>query len=166
MSFIASLPMHPLLVHIPVVIIPLAVIGVLLIVVHPAWMKPYGFIVAALAGVGFFGALLAASTGEDLQETLSRTGQTVSPALRDHVEMGDSVQAFAGVFFLFTAAWVAFAWWRRRVGEERATATAKRPQVLHVVLSVLVVVSGVAATWSVVAAGHSGATSVWEHTKP
>jgi uncharacterized membrane protein len=166
MSFIASLPMHPLLVHIPVVLVPLAVIGALLILVHPAWMKPYGFIVVALAGAGFLGAMLAASTGEDLQETLESSGQTISATLRDHVEMGDGVQAFAGVFFLVTAAWVGFAWWRRRVGEEKATATVKQPKLLNIILSVLVVLGGVAATWSVTAAGHSGATSVWEKTKP
>ena len=77
-----------------------------------------------------------------------------------------SLYLMAGVFFLVTLAWVGFAWWRRRVGEEKAAAVAKKPQLLNVVLSVLVVLGGVAATWSVTAAGHSGATSVWEKTKP
>ena len=38
----------------------------------------------------------------------------------------------------------------------------KKPKLVNVILAVLVVVSGVAATASITVTGHSGAKSVWE----
>jgi uncharacterized membrane protein len=158
----ASLPMHPLLVHIPVVLIPLAAIGVLAIAIRPRWMATFGWLVAGLAGVGFIGTLLAANTGEELMDTLRESGQRISSTLDDHAEMGDSAQAATGVFFLLVLAWVVFAWWRRRKGEEAATATVRKPRVIAGVLCAIAIVGGVLATASVTVTGHSGATSVWE----
>jgi uncharacterized membrane protein len=156
---------HPLFVHIPVVLVPLAAIGAILVAVRPAWLQRYGIIVAALAGIGMIGSALAANTGEQLQEQLLSRGQTPSAALDDHVELGNQVPIFAGIFFALMLAWVLFAWWRRRTGEETATAKVHKPKVVNLVLAVLVVVSGVVATVTVSQAGHTGARSVWEQKK-
>jgi len=162
---LGGLPAHPLLVHIPVVLIPLAALGALAIAVRPRWMRSFGWLIAAVSGVGLLGAIFAAQSGEAYKETLEAAGQTITSTLEDHAEMGDAAQGFAAVFFALVAVWVLFAWWRRRSGEEKVTAVVKRPKVIAVLLSVLVVVSGVAATASVTVTGHSGAKSVWESKK-
>jgi uncharacterized membrane protein len=156
---------HPLFVHIPVVLVPLAAIGVILVAIRPAWFQRYGVVVTILAGVGFLGSAFAANTGEQLQEQLLSTGQTPSAALDDHVELGNQVPIYAGIFFLLTLSWVLFAWWRRRKGDEAVTAKVRKPKAIHLVLGVLAVLSGVVATVTVTQAGHSGAKSVWQPKK-
>ena len=47
---IFGLPAHPLLVHIPVVLIPLCAAGAVWIVVWPSWRPRIGWIVVALSG--------------------------------------------------------------------------------------------------------------------
>ncbi|MDO8391565.1 MAG: hypothetical protein Q7V57_13880 [Actinomycetota bacterium] len=162
---IGGLPAHPLLVHIPVVLIPLAAIGVLVIALRPKLMSSYGWVMAGLSFVGFLGTLLAANSGEAYEEKLEGTGQTISGTLEDHAEMGDTAQAFGAVFFALVLVWVLFAWWRRRAGDEKVTAKVKKPKLIGIVLAVLVVVGGVAASVSVTLTGHSGAKSVWETKK-
>jgi len=165
-NIIGSLPTHPLLVHIPVAFVPLAALGVVVLAVRPSWLRTFGPLVAGFAAVGFVGAVLATSTGETLEDDLRSTGMALSDRLHDHTEMGDRVQVVAGIFLVLTLAWVLFAAWRRRVGDERATAKVRKPRLVALVLSVLVVASGAVATASVVAAGHSGASSVWEQSAP
>jgi uncharacterized membrane protein len=158
----ASLPNHPLLVHIPVVLVPLAALGAIAIAVRPKWMTHYGFLLLGTTAVGFVGAVLAAGTGEDLLEQFTNAGQTISPTLQHHVDMGDTARGVSGLFFLMVLLWVGFAWWRRRAGEEQAAAKVRRPKVLAAVLMVLAIGAGVAATTVITIAGHNGAKSVWE----
>lgn len=163
---LGGLPAHPLLVHVPVVLVPLAAIGVVAMAVRPTLLRTFGVFITALAGAGFIGALLAANSGEALEDSKRAAGETISATLRDHAEMGDAVQALAAVFFVLTLAWVLFSRWRCRVGEERATAVVRRPRLIAIVLAGLVVLSGAVATVSVTWTGHSGARSVWEKTSP
>ena len=162
MDTIGGLPAHPLVVHLPVVLIPLALIGVLLMIVRPSLLPKLGVPVTVLAGLGFLGSIVAASSGEELEEQFESAGETISGTLRDHAELGENVQWIAGVFFVLVLAWVLFAAWRRRAGEDHAVAKVRKPRIVHVTLAVLVAVSGVAATYAVYATGHSGAKSVWE----
>jgi hypothetical protein len=163
---------HPLLVHIPVVLIPVAAIGVIAIAIRPSWMRHYGPLVAGVAFVGFLGSVLAASTGEALEEEFEDAGQTISGTLADHIEMGDRVKIFAFLFLLATLAWVVVARRRRTSGSSADTsadgtpAAAGRGRHAVTALMVLALVTGGVATWSVTTTGHSGATSVWEQPEP
>jgi uncharacterized membrane protein len=163
---LGGLPAHPLLVHIPVALIPLAAIGTIVMALRPKLLRTFGPTVAGLAGVGFLGALLAANTGEELEEARQAAGETISAQLHDHAEMGDTVQIIAGLFFLLVLAWVLFNRWSTKVGAERATAVVRKPKLVGIVLAVLVVLAGVGATVSVTLTGHSGAKSVWEQSAP
>ena len=60
---LGGLPAHPLFVHLPVALVPLAAIGAVCMAVRPQWRQRFGVPVAIIAGVGFIGTLLAASTG-------------------------------------------------------------------------------------------------------
>jgi uncharacterized membrane protein len=157
-----GLPAHPLLVHLPVVLVPLAALGVVAMAIRPAWLKTIGWAVAGVAGTGFLGALVASGSGEALEDDLVASGQTIGGTLSDHAEMGETAPWVAGLFFALALAWVVFAWWRRRTGEEQAVAKVRKPGVVGAVLMVLALLSGAAATIAVVRTGHSGAESVWE----
>ena len=162
MLIAAALPTHPLLVHIPVVLVPLAAFGAIAIAARPKWMTHYGLLLLGTTAVGFVGAVLAAGTGEDLLEQFTNAGQTISPTLQRHVDMGDAARGVSGLFLLMVLLWVGFAWWRRRAGEEKAAAKVRRPKVLAAALMVLAIGAGVAATTVITIAGHNGAKSVWE----
>lgn len=161
-----DMPSHPLLVHIPVVLVPLAAIGVLLMALWPASRRSLGVVVPVLAALGAVGGILASSSGEALEDDYREAGQTISTTVRDHAELGETARLLSVLFLLAVLAWMLVARWVRRAGDERATAALKRPRAVVLSLAVLASVGGVAATVSVVQAGHSGASSVWEQPAP
>lgn len=158
-----GLPAHPLLVHLPVVLLPIAALGAILLVAFPRLLPRYGWLVLGFAGLGTIGAFLAAGSGETLQESLRASGKQPSPSLGRHTELGDQTRVMALVFTLVLAAFVVFAWWRRRVGEEKAVATTKKPKLVVGVLGAVLVVSAALSTWWIVETGHNGAKSTWEN---
>lgn len=166
MDTIGGLVAHPLLVHIPVVLVPLAMVGTVLMALRPGLRRSFGMVVVVLAGIGFVGALLASNSGESLEERYEASGQSISGTLADHAEMGETAPWIAGAFFVAVTAWVFFCRWRQRAGEERVTAAVKKPRAVAGALLALAVLTGAAASVSVVRTGHSGATSVWEDTAP
>lgn len=163
---LGGLPAHPLLVHVVVVLVPLAAIGMIVIALRPQWQRAYGPLVVGLAGVGFLGALFAAASGEELEEVRQSAGETISATLRDHAEMGDTAELLAGVFFLFVVLWFVVTRWSAHVGAERAAKSLRKPKAIAVALIALASLSGAIATYSVTVAGHNGAKSVWESDQP
>src|SRR6478735_2572517 len=101
-----GVPAHPLLVHLPVVCIPLATIGALALALRPKWRRPYGLVVIALAAIGAFGAQLATGSGESLQA--SRHVRD----LGDHPELGDLARNMAFVLLGLVVALCALDRWR------------------------------------------------------
>mgnify|MGYP000871685139 CR=1 FL=1 len=159
MNLLAAIPSHPLFVHVPVVLVPLAAIGAIAIAVRPRWMAAYGYPVAGLAGVGFVGALIAAHTGEELEESYQAAGQTIARLLHDHGELGETAESLALVFFVLAAAWVASAWWIRRGS---AVTNGRAVGWVGLALRILAPLAGIATTAVMIAAGHNGARAVWD----
>lgn len=169
MDTISGIPSHPLFVHIPAVLLPLAALGVLLMVARPAWNLRYRWAVLGVGALGTLGAILSANAGEGLAERLEAAGR--SETWESHAEAGGAAQTAAIVFVVLLAAYVLVPWWLNRKG---AATTASRsvatdvsvmssavPKWLGVGLSVLVVLSAIGSVITVIDAGHSGAKSVW-----
>ncbi len=161
-AIVAGMPMHPLLVHIPVAFVPLAALGALIVAARRQWLATYGWIVAALAALAFAGSLLAVNTGDSLTDTLRASGQTISTRLRDHAQMGDRVPWVVGLFLVVTLAWLLVARRHPRTSEPRATVGIRTPRAAIAALAVATVLCGAAATTAVLVTGHSGASSVWD----
>lgn len=153
MDSISGVPAHPLLVHIPVMCVPLAALGVLLLALRPGWRRHYGPVVVFLAGLGAIGGILAAGSGESLQE--SRRIRD----LGDHGDLGEMARNVAIVLFVLVVAWVALDRWRSHPRVQKVPAWATP---VLTVLCVLVSIGGVAA---VIAAGHSGAKRAWDEDR-
>ncbi len=188
MDELFGLPAHPLLVHIPVVIIPLALLAALL-ALWPRARRGAALVAAVLAFIGAVGAVLAVGAGEKLEDEVRETA-----IVEEHAEQGDRVElpalAFGALAIAGAAAVEATRRSRRRTedaatpttqptphaGEEPgrggATTTAAPPQAparavvpsagLAAALLALSVLAGAFATYTVVQAGHSGAESVWD----
>lgn len=154
---IAGIPAHPLVVHIPVVLIPL---GFLLTVVA-IWkrFRTQLLIAAAVAtGLGGIGALLAGNTGEGLQRAREGADRQL---VREHTQAGSQAQGGAGVFaavVIITAAEDVL----RRKG---LLAKVKVPKWAPSVLLAASVATGAVGTFMVYDAGHTGAKSVWNGVK-
>lgn len=162
MNTLGGLPAHPLMVHIPVALVPLVLLGVVAMALRGDWFERLWVAVSVVVGISLVGTFLASGSGEALEESIESSGQNMSAALRDHVEMGESAQGAVASLAVFFAVWVTLAWWRRRVGDEKAVAVLRRPALAHTVLSGIVVLAAIIATIVVYRVGHSGATSVWD----
>ena len=151
--FYASLPLHPLLVHIPVVLVPLLFAGTLAMAVRRSWVDRFGVLAGGLAIVAGLGTALASQSGESLQESVARTA-----AVHNHVELGDQAKAIIVVFLFALIGWTALNWWFARLADRRP---ASARTILTALMALSVVLGALATVW-VTRAGHSGATAVWD----
>ena len=137
-----GLPLHPLVVHGAVVLVPLAALGALA-VVFSSWVRSrYGWLTALAAVAGAGAVVMARISGEAFKEGLGVGGV----AVETHEMWGQLAPFPAVALALFLAAALLLenrsrpAWWA---------------------FAVLTALSAVAALALVVLTGHSGATAVW-----
>ena len=74
-DLINGLPVHPLVVHAVVVLLPLATLGTIALVVRPAWRRPYGPLLVAIAAVATVLIPVATSSGEALEKHVGDPGE-------------------------------------------------------------------------------------------
>jgi len=146
-----GLPLHPLVVHAVVVLLPLAALGVVALAVRPSWRGRYGGLVVLITALATAAIPLATSSGESLEHRVGDPGE--------HAELGDTLLWFA--LPLLIAA-VALVWLHRR--DTRPGGSRRTPRGLAVVVAVLAVVVAVANLVQVYRVGDSGAKAVWGNT--
>jgi uncharacterized membrane protein len=164
-----GVPAHPLLVHLPVVFVPLALLGAIAIAVVPRWRATFGWAVVATSFVGLLGAVLAANSGESLQARVDE-----SAALDEHIQLGESARLAAFVFFVVVAGLVVLAFVRARAEAGNPPSRLAVADVLAPIatkgiitaFAVLSVLAGVGASVQVARAGHQGAKVTWEKLGP
>jgi hypothetical protein len=114
-------PAHPLIVHIPVIGIPLMVLAVLAYIVIPAkphwllWTSGFTTVVVTI------GTVLATGSGERLENMLPPDDRR-SSLIQRHVELGDQTRAIVLVFAALSLVYLALDYWRRRQLAEQMTA--------------------------------------------
>ncbi len=153
MNQINGLPLHILVVHAVIVLIPLAAFLTVLSAVWPAARRRLGFITPLVA----FGALvtvpIAANAGEWLQARVAPT-----PLIGEHTQLGDTMLIFAiGLFVASLLAWGVPTVLRRR------SSAAPAPWIGVVVAVIAVVLAG-ASVYQVVRVGESGSKAIWTGT--
>ena len=165
-TFVSGLPLHPLLVHAVVVLLPLAVIGSVLVAVWPAARARWSWPVVVLTAVAVVAIPMVTSTGEGLEHNLART-----QAITTHARLGDELLVFAAPLLVCVFA-LAFLERRRRRGVSAAQAAAPgtmtapaassaRTRVAAVLLAALTVVFAVICAVQVFRIGDSGARAAW-----
>lgn len=147
-----GLPLHPLLVHAVVVLLPLAGLLVLVHALWPAARRRLGWITPAVALAAVVSTALAKQAGEALEQQVAETG-----LLEAHTRLGDRLLPWAvGVLLvaLVVWAWFAFAAPRLTLSKKAGVASVAA---LAIVSAAVVVPAGVL----VFQVGESGAASVW-----
>lgn len=159
MSEIQGLPSHPLLVHGPVVLIPLLALLMLALLVKRDWRATVGPWVVLLGIVMLGLTAIAAGSGEDLQANVKDTA-----LVRHHAELGSAMRPIAFAMVVALVLLVAPAWaWRR--GGPGVLVRLAQSRGWSMIVAVLVVVTAVLGTYWIIQTGHSGAESVWHNVK-
>jgi uncharacterized membrane protein len=183
-DLVNGLPIHPLVVHAVVVLIPLAAIGAIAIALKPAWRRSYGPLVVACAVLAAILCPIATSSGEALERHVGDPGQ--------HADLGDQLIWFVLPLAIFTLALVLLDRRQRAAvsnpvpaavpvgvpagrpvggtaaaahGSTEAAAPASAsgtpsPSVVKVVAA-LAVLAGLATTFQAYRVGESGARAAW-----
>ena len=154
-----GLPGHPLVVHLAVVLVPIAAVGTLVIAFWGAARRRIGWIVVGLAFVAFVGCFLAKESGEALQNSVRHT-----EAVDAHVEMADGgTVAGLAVFVGAAGVMVVDLIVRQRTARKQsALPLQKQAPMIMGFLAVLLALFG---SVRIIQIGHSGAKATWENTK-
>lgn len=139
-DLIDGLPIHPLVVHAVVVLLPLAVLGTVVVALVPRWRRPYGPLVLAVAVVATALVPVATSSGEALEKRVGDPGE--------HAELGEQLIWFGIALLVVLVALL--------VLDRRATRRA-----LVTGVAVVAVLVALAAAVQVYRVGDSGARAVW-----
>lgn len=144
-----GLPAHPLIIHVPVIFVPILGLTVLAVMFNFRWFERYGALVAAFSVVSLAGTLLAVGAGqafqEDREQSLPGAGME-NPTLHDHEDAGITLRL---IMVILTALLVGLLWARRL------------PNAATLVLRVLAVLFALGAIAMVIRTGHLGAKMAW-----
>lgn len=136
-----GLPLHPLVVHAAVMLVPMAALGALLVVASARLRDRYGWLVAILAAAGAGAAITARLTGEALAAQLG-----VGDLVATHRSFGTLVPYPAVALALSLPA---------------ALLLKPRSRTAWLVAAGLSLVAALAGLVLIVLTGHSGAVAVW-----
>ncbi len=134
-----GLPLHPLVVHAVVVLVPLVALGMLVVALSDTWALRLRWPLALLAVAAAAAALLARASGEALLPDVAG-----SAALGRHTDLGRGAAIGVVLACLAVVAWAALSRERRRP-----------------VLAAGATLAMLAVTAWVVVTGHAGAQAVW-----
>lgn len=156
-----GLPLHVLLVHFVVIVVPLAALCAVLGTAWPLARRRLGVVTPLVALAALASVPLTVQAGEWLEE---RVGET--PLVEAHAELGESLLPWVLALFLVTAAqWLWFhfvmapdARFARVLAERGARLT------ITLVLAAAVALSAVGSTVAVVVIGESGTRAVWTNS--
>lgn len=146
-DLIDGVPVHPLVVHAVVVLVPVAALGLLVMAASPAFSRRFGIVVvlASIAAAG--AAFVAKEAGQALQERVGEPGF-------NHAELGSVMPWFA----LALAAAVIGVWYIDRRADPGQPWT--RDRLRLAVAGIAVVVALASLVW-IFRVGDSGGRSVW-----
>lgn len=153
-----GLPLHVLLVHFVVVLIPLTAIAAALVPVWPAARRRLGIVVPLLALADLILVPVVTSAGEWLQARLPST-----PLIERHAALGAMLLPWVIALFVFTLIqWAWFFFLDRPESPRRPSVGVRR--VAIVVLAVVAVGLAVATTAEVIIIGEAGSRAVWDNS--
>ena len=145
-----GLPVHALVLHVVVVLVPLAAAGVVGIAAVPRWRARFGVLVIAIATAGLAAVPVATRSGGKLEHRLGASG-VVAKQINHHQQWGQRV------------IWPTLAMWLLAIVLVLMDRQRRRGTSVTVV-AVIAALAAVCAATVVAIAGHLGSTAVWSCT--
>ncbi|USQ77673.1 cytochrome b5 domain-containing protein [Ornithinimicrobium cryptoxanthini] len=158
---IAGLPLHPLVVHVVVVFLPVSALGLITLVAVPRWRKHYGVLAVAVATMGAAGAFVAKESGDALADQVGLP--------RNHEDWGERLSTWAIVFAAVAIVWLVLDRRRSSSAQElhqgapdasSGRLTGALPMLARLAGALVAVLSLVVLVLTAVV-GHSGAEAAW-----
>ena len=144
-EFVNGLPLHPLLVHFVVVLLPLAVLGSIVIAVWPVARERFGWLVVAVAAVATLLVPFTTNAGAKLK---ARVGPD-NPRILRHEQLGNLMIYWAVPVLVFAAALMV-------VHELNKRQVIRWAKLATMILAVLTIGAGVGAGIHVYRVGDAG----------
>jgi hypothetical protein len=144
---ILGLPVHMLVIHAVVVLIPLGAFGVIAMAVYPPWRERFGLAVLAILTAGLVAVPVATRSGNALKNRI-HVGGVIAKQVQHHQNVAKLVIYPTIALWVFAVALV-------MLDRRGRSGTPMK------VVAVLAVLAAVAATAQVTYAGHLGSTAVW-----
>lgn len=144
LDLIMGLPVHPLVVHSAVVLVPLVALSALAMSYWPSFSRKYGKPILILAVIAQAALFLAKASGEPFEERLGKE-------VEKHSEFGET----APLTFIPLLVLLFIRWRMDRSGATVGSARVRR------MVSVLLAAAAILALVYIYLTGHSGAESVW-----
>ncbi|MFI7063400.1 DUF2231 domain-containing protein [Kribbella sp. NPDC050124] len=156
-----DLPLHVLVIHAAVVILPLAALTLIAFAVLPRWRWLLRW-PALLLGLG---ALVLAYVAKESGQAFVAAVPTLEQAVREHEERGNLLFWFCLVFAAVSVAAVLLLGGPSALASGKgAKATKSKP--LELATSAAVVVIGVLVIYQTIRTGDAGAKAVWDGQLP
>ena len=147
LDLVDGLPVHALVVHAVVVLLPLAVLGTLALALVPRWRGTYGWLLVATTTVATALVPVATQSGERLERRVGDPGE--------HADLGEQLLWFALPLLALVVAMVVL----HRAGQRPDAPAPHRAVVVGV--AGLAVLAAVATAVQVYRVGETGARAVW-----
>lgn len=144
LGMFAGLPLHPLLVHSAVILVPLVAIGALVMSYLPSFSRRHGKLILIVALVAQVSVFLAKISGEAFSEILDKE-------VEKHAQLGE----IAPFVTIPMVALIYLRWRMDRAGSSTGSVAIRR------LTSVALVIASLASLVVIFLVGHSGASSVW-----
>lgn len=152
-----GLPIHILIVHFVVIVVPVAALCVLLVAAWPAARKRIGIVSPVIALAALISVPIATEAGEALEEQVTET------ALSElHTHLGKDLLPW--VIALFVVALAQWVWYHFFTGSGRYVArvtSAPLRLAIPIALTIAAVVVVIGACYVVFLIGESGARATW-----
>ena len=137
---IGGLPVHPLVLHFVVVLVPLAALGLIVAVANKPFRKRFALALVLLLGVSLPLAFVAKQSGEALAERIGVTER--------HQTLGDSFPLWVAALTVVSVVWLVI---DRRGGRD----------VARKIVGLVLVALSIGVTALTFLVGHSGAEATW-----
>ena len=146
-DLVTGLPVHPLISHAVVVIVPLAAIGALILTFVAKWRTTYSPLVLIAVLLSPISAFIATQSGEALSE---RVGLPKS-----HSTLGERLSYVVLAFAIVFSIWFAI--------ERSARIRTKVPKILQQAVRVIIPILAAISLVLTFLVGHSGAEATWKN---
>jgi len=144
-----GLPAHPLIIHVPVILVPLVGLAALALVARPVWMERWGIVTGVFVVGALAGTIVAVGAGQALRDDRGGGGMG-GGRIAEHAQAGENLR-IAMVLFALALLGTLFA--RRRNLLDGVPFIAAR---------IVVAVLAVASIYLVIRTGHLGAQLTWD----
>ena len=141
---VAGLPLHPLVVHVVVVLVPIAAVGAIVMAIWPRISRRVGSVIVLASALGAGASFVAKASGEAFTQVRG------TPAT--HAQLGDTLPFIALALFVTLLVFWLF--------DRGIPGNRPRPVWMRLFAVLLVGVAILAIAWTI-RTGHTGAESVW-----